>query len=303
MSSAPTSTRIWLPLAALLGLPSCSGIVANLAADALGGGNSFASDDDPELVREAIPFGLKTLESLIQSSPENPKLLLAASSGFTQYAYAFVQTEAEELEPIDLSRARQGFARSKKLFSRAYEYGMRGLEVRHAGFRAAFERDRKKALETTEKGDVPFLYWTAASLGGRISISKDDLTVVGRLPDVEALMVRALALDEAWGDGAIHELLISYESRSESMGGSLKRAKEHYERVLALTNGKKVAPLVTWAESVAISSQDRKLFDELLDKVLAFNVDEAPSFRLVNLIAQRRARFLKERAGDLFLEE
>jgi predicted anti-sigma-YlaC factor YlaD len=60
--------------------------------------------------------------------------------------------------------------------------------------------------------------------------------------------------------------------------------------------------LVSWAESVAIQKQDRKLFDELLDKVLAFDVDEEPLFRLVNLISQRRARFLKAHVDDYFLE-
>jgi hypothetical protein len=282
----------------------CSGLVVNYAADALGGGGgTFASDDDPELVRDATPFALKTIESLIQSSPDNSKLLLAAASGFTQYAYAFVQEDALELEPQDLARSRQGLARAKKLFARAFDYSLRGLEARHGGFRAAFEKERQAALAGLGKDDVPLLYWAAASLGARVSLSKDDMVAIGRLPDFEALLYRALALDEAFGDGAIHELLIGYESRSESMGGSLVRAKEHYERVLALTAGKKLAPRVTWAESVAVPAQDKKLFDALLDQVLAFNVDEAPSFRLANLIAQRRARFLKERAGDLFLEE
>ena len=38
--------------------------------DALAGtGSTFASDDDPELVGEAVPFGLKTMESLLAESP------------------------------------------------------------------------------------------------------------------------------------------------------------------------------------------------------------------------------------------
>ena len=36
----------------------------NIVGNALsGGGVVYASDDDPELIREAIPFGLKTFES------------------------------------------------------------------------------------------------------------------------------------------------------------------------------------------------------------------------------------------------
>ena len=132
----------------------------------------------------------------------------------------------------------------------------------------------------------------------------DDMAAIGRLNEVEALMGRALELDEGYGDGAIHEFYVNYDGcRSPAMGGSVARAKAHYERALALSNHKKVGPLVTWAEVVAVQVQDRRLFDELLAKALAFNVDDAPRFRLTNLIAQRRARFLKAHAQDLFIQE
>lgn len=296
-----------LLLACLLALPStgCSGLFANIAADALSGeGNAFRADDDPELIREAVPFGLKTMESLLESSPDNPKLLLAASSGFTQYAYAFVLEDADFLEPTDPAKAREMVARGKKLLRRAVGYGFRGLAVRHGGgFHEAFAKDRVAALKSFSKEDVGLLYWTGASLALLISRSKDDMKMIGRLPEVEAIMARALELDEAFGDGSVHEFYVTYDaSRSEQSGGGVKKARQHYDRVLALTNHKKVGPLVTWAEAVAVQAQDRKLFDELLDKALCFDVDEEPRFRLVNLIAQRRARFLKAQAGDLFLE-
>src|SRR5262245_23362409 len=57
----------------------------NRLGDALaGGGNTFASDDDPELVKAAVPFSLKLIESLLAESPSHPGLLLAATSGFVQ---------------------------------------------------------------------------------------------------------------------------------------------------------------------------------------------------------------------------
>jgi hypothetical protein len=294
-------------LAAALVAASCSGILANVAASALSGeGSSFRSDDDPELVKEAIPFGLKTMESVLESTPDHAKLLGSACAGFTQYAYAFVQQDAEELESTDPVRSRVGIARTKRLLHRAVNYGFHGLEVTWGpGFAAAFEKDRAAAVKKFDSKEVvPLLYWTAASLGALISLSKDDMKMVGRLPQVEALMKRALELDEDFSDGAIHEFYVTYDnSRSESNGGGIKRAKEHYDRVLAITGGKKIGVLVSWAEAVAVQNQDRKQFDQLLDQVLAFNVDEEPRFRLVNLIAQRRARFLKSRVGDLFLEE
>ena len=48
--------------------------VKKIAINALGnalseGTSSFGKDDDPELVRDAVPFALKTIEMLIDQSP------------------------------------------------------------------------------------------------------------------------------------------------------------------------------------------------------------------------------------------
>jgi predicted anti-sigma-YlaC factor YlaD len=299
------TVRFALCLAALASAPGCAGMVAGLAADALsGGGATYASDDDPELVKAALPFALKTLEGLLEGSPDNPDLLLQLASGFAQFAYAFVQPEAEALDATDPQAARRVFARAGRLYARARRYGLRGLEARHPGFSQAFERDREATLARLAPGDVPFLYWTAAAWTAQINVSKTDLALVADLPRAEALMARALALDEAFDQGAIHEFYVAYDGgRSEASGGSLERARAHRERAAELSGGEKLGPLVTWAELVAVQAQDRRLFDELLDRVLGFEADSAPRFRLANLLAQERARRLKARTGDLFLEE
>jgi predicted anti-sigma-YlaC factor YlaD len=72
---------------------------------------------------------------------------------------------------------------------------------------------------------------------------------------------------------------------------------------MELARGRKVSPLVTFAENVSVRRQDRKEFLELLDRALAFDARrEAPEYRLANLIAQRKARWLKGRVDELFVE-
>src|SRR5499427_7305551 len=74
-------------------------MAVNKVGDALaGGGSTFASDDDPELVKAAVPFSLKLIETLLAESPRHQGLLLAACSGFTQYSFAFVNQDADEKE-------------------------------------------------------------------------------------------------------------------------------------------------------------------------------------------------------------
>jgi len=267
-------------------------------------GATFSSDDDPDLIKAAAPFGLKLTESLLANNPRHLGLLTSAASGFTQYSYAFVQEEADEVEPQDFAAAEAMRARARRLYLRAQGYGMRGLEVKHPGFGKALLADPKAAIRTATKSDVPLLYWTAAAWASAISLSKDNPELVGQIPAMQALIDRALELDESWGNGAIHTFMISYEmSRSGAAGDPAERARKHFERAMALSKGTDTSPLVALAEAVTIQKQDVKEFESLLNQALAANPDANPDIRLLNTVMQRRARWLLSRQSELFLIE
>lgn len=278
-------------------------MAVNKLGDALaGGGTAFASDDDPELVKAAVPFSLKLMESLLAESPRHKGLLFASASGFTQYAYAFVQEDADELEEKDFAAAGEMKVRARRLYLRARNYGLRGLEVNHRGFETALREDPRKAVRAATAKDVPLLYWTTVSWAAAISVSKDNPDLIADLPKVEALIDRALELDEAFDHGAIHSFLISYEmSRQGAEGDPVARSRKHFERALELSGGQQAGPLVALAESVSIRKQDVAEFRSLLDRALAINADAKPECRLVNLVMQRHARWLLSRTDELFL--
>jgi predicted anti-sigma-YlaC factor YlaD len=277
----------------------------NKASDAVAqSGTAYASDDDPDLIKAAAPFGLKLTESLLAENPRHPGLLTSAASGFTQYAYAFVQEEADEVEPRDFAAAEALRARARRLYLRAQGYGLRGLEVKHPRFGKALLADPKTAARTAVKADVPLLYWTGAAWASAISLSKDNPELVGQIPAMEALMDRALELDESYGGGAIHTFMITYEmSRSGAAGDPAARARQQFERAMALANGTDASPLVALAEAVTIQKQDLPEFESLLNRALAINPDARPDKRLLNLVMQRRARWLLSRKSELFLIE
>ncbi len=294
-------------LAALALAPTgCS--LKKLAVNALGdalseSGATYASDDDPDLVREALPFALKLIESILEESPEHRGLLTAAASGFTQYAYAFVESEADRIEEEAFDRATEMRARAKRLYLRARNHGLHGLESAHEGISQALLTDPEGALRVASAEDVPLLYWTAASWGLAIATSKDDPELIADLPVVEAMIRRALELDEEYDHGALHEFMISLEGgRSEASGGSEERARRHFERALALSQGERASPFVTFAESVSVGNQDREEFVTLMSRALAVDPDARPEWRLSNLVTQRRARWLLENLDLLFLE-
>ena len=221
-------------------------MAVNRVGDALAsGGSTFTSDDDPDLVGRAIPFSLKLMESLLAESPRHKGLLLASASGFTQYAYVFVQLKADEAEPVDLSEATALRARARRLYLRARGYALRGLALEHPDIEQALRRDPAAAVAAMKKQDVPLMYWTAASWGAAISLSKDNPDLVADQPAVQALIDRALELDEAWNQGSIHSFLIGYESsRIGGEGDPAERARRHFDRAMELSKGELASPLV-----------------------------------------------------------
>jgi len=153
-----------------------------------------------------------------------------------------------------------------------------------------------------KSSDVPLLYWTAAAWGSAISVSKDNPDLVGDQLIVEALIDRAFALDPDFDSGAIHEFLISYELARQASGDPVARARTHFDRQLALTNGQQAGLFVSFAEAVSVQKQDRAEFESLLKRALRVDPDGRPEWRLQNLVMQRRARWLLAREDDLFVK-
>ncbi len=307
MSTKLRLDAAFMVMIAVLGLAASGCSVRKIAVKQLGealakSGTAFASDNDPELVKDALPFSLKLIETLLAENPRHRGLLLAACSGFTQYAYAFVKQEADETEPQDFALALAMRARARGLFLRARDYGLRGLETTHPGFDTALNKDPLSAVQSAKAADVPLLYWTAASWGMAITLSKNKPAQIADQPTMEALIDRALELNESFDEGAIHSFLISYEpGRQGAEGDPLERARRHFERAMELSGGFQAGPLVALAESVSIARQDRREFQSLLERALSVDVNARPKYRLANLITQRRARWLLSRIDELFL--
>lgn len=294
--------QLLLVAVASVSLTGCLRSIASSAlADALSSGSTLGRDDDPELVRDAAPFGLKTMESVLDAQPQHLGLLTSLSSGFAQYAYAFVQQDADQAELDGHSaEAQKSKVRAKKLYLRARDYGLRGLEASVPGLAAKLRsvQGLTEACQRLKKEDLPLVYWTAASWALAISTGKDDMSLVAQLPVPEALMRRALELDEAWGQGAVHEFWVSFEAARP--GGTEAAARAHLERAVELAKGTHLGVWVSWAEGPLVAAQRRAEFQAVLEKVLAADADASADDRLANTIAQRRARLLLAHADDLF---
>jgi predicted anti-sigma-YlaC factor YlaD len=276
--------------------------VNSVANSIASGGDVFSRDDDPELIRAAIPFGLKTMESLLEVVPDNRNLLLAACQGYTQYAYAFVQLDADLIEPTSYEEATRLRDRALKLFVRGRNFGLRALELKHKGITRMLQSRPDSAARLLGAKEVPMIFWTAAAWGSAINLGKDRPDLAADIDAVKALITRGLALNEHFDRGAFHEAMIVMESLPPAMGGSPQRARQHFERAVALSEGSRPGPFVTLAQSVSVASQNRREFRELLGKALEVDPEKHPSDRLETLVIQRKARALLAREDELFLD-
>ena len=288
-----------------MSLTACSiqKLAINSIGDVLASGTSvFESDNDPMLVAQALPFSLKLIESLLQQQPEHGGLLLAAASGYVSYSYAFVSQEAERLSLDDIDAARIQRLRARNLFLRAHEYASRALSVEYPEIGVAMEDDFELALPVIVRHsdrDIELLYWNAAALGLAISVSRNEPRLLARLPEVEAMLARALELDEAWNQGALHEFAINIAGVSDLSQNDLER---HYGRALELSQGQRASLYVAYALADAVPRQDRAAFTDLMSKALAVNIDAQPELRLANVIAQQRAQWLLANDDEFFLD-
>jgi len=288
----------------LTGLTGCSSLAYRGLADGLAsGGGVYASDDDIEFIGQASPFGLKTMETVLARLPEHRPLARTVASGYVQYAYVYLQLQADEIEDQDVAKAYELRARARHMYLRARDTGLRALDLPPATTLLSDGTPLTAVLSRAEKDDAGLLYYTALAWLAAISQGKDDAQLIAGLPQAEALLDRAYALDPDYEEGGLEGFLVGYDMGRPGAGPAAEqRAREHYARSIALSHGRRVAPFVTLAESVSIPTRNRQEFKSLLDQALAIDTDARPDWRLANLVMQRRARWLLGRVELYFPE-
>lgn len=255
----------------------------------------IAGEDDLQLAREASAFYLKFSESVLKETPDHLKLAEVVSAGFTQYAYAFVALDAEKMDAKSPKEAAAMRERAARLYARAHKHAMTALERSEAGFSASLRQSNIQKNPHLTHDQVPLAYWAAASLGGWISMSKDDPDLVADLPLSIKLAELAWQADPTYGQGALASLMGTLESAR--VGGSRQKAASYFEQAITLSNGQEAGPYVAKAESVALPAEDRKQFELLLRQALDISKQHRS---LQNEVMRERAQWLLSSVEDLF---
>ena len=115
------------------------------------------------------------------------------------------------------------------------------------------------------------------------------------------LMEWILERDESYYYASPHVFLGTYRAAVPPMlGGEPERAREHFDRALALTGRRALMVQVQMARYYARQIFDRELYDSLLEEVLSSPIDAIPELTLQNSAAQRLAQTLLLEADEYF---
>jgi len=288
--------------------PSCSinKLAMNMVADALTGDGSsdvFTGDPDPKLVADAIPFAIKLYESLLSATPDHQGLMLTTGSLFIMYANAFVQESAEMLPRSEWEAREAALVRSKQMYLRGYEILYNALEKKFPGFKKATvdKGTIQPLLNKCKKQDVSLLYWAVAGGLSAYSIDVLDYRLSANIPQWSAMIQRAYELDPNYNTAALDEFFILYyASLPELLGGNRERAEQHYKLAIEKTGGNSASAYVSYAQSICVPAQDYNAYKDCLEKALAIDPNLNTSTRLVNILTQKKARWLLDNAWVYF---
>lgn len=268
-------------------MSGCTALVSSKLTDDLS--HAILNQDDPETVREGAPAYLLLIDGLIEGSPRNAEMLKTGAKLYATYAAVFVE---------DTERA-------KRLAAKAYAYAQRQLCIKQPALcdiRQQPYDDFKKSLIQFELADVPELYTYATAWAVWIQTRSSDWQALAELPKVEAMLERVVALDENYEQGQSHVYLgIIGSALPANMGGKPEQGRKHFERAIALSQGRNLIAKVEYARHYARLVFDKALHDRLLQEVMAAD-PVVPGFTLSNTLAQQGAKRLLESSADYFLD-
>lgn len=275
-------------VAGSLFLGGCASLVSNVAgglADNLSA--AILNQDDPETVRIGMPSYLLLLDSFVEGDPDDPATLASAASLYASYGAVF----ADDPE------------RASRLTNRARNYALRAVCAEYApacGWPGLNYDDFVATLHGLGRRNAHSVYVYSFATLAFLRAHRSDWNALAELPQAEALLRRYLEIGAGDGESSAHAYLgILLTLRPPSLGGKPDEAREHFEKAIALTNGRDLGVKVEYAKSYAKLLYDRELHDRLVGEVLAASPYEE-GLTLMNVLAQDEARKLQAEADDYF---
>ncbi|MBN1601161.1 MAG: hypothetical protein JW915_06105 [Chitinispirillaceae bacterium] len=283
---------------------SLSGMATRKITDTLANssGGSFTSDDDPELIADALPFTIKLYESLIEKDSTNPALYLATSKLICLYSQYFISAPLDTIsDPLQKKAIGK---RAKKLFLRSREYALKSLDIKIPGIKKAILSESiDSSLKKITAADTTALFWTSVAWLGAIGADRSDFSLAMGIKKPLSIARKVIEINPTFYQGMAHELLgIVSVNIPKSLGGGLDTAAYYFQKALELCDSSRASAFVLYATNVAQKKNDRSHYIYLLQKASSISVESYPQLRLQNTLYQQKTRTLIANVNSVFPE-
>lgn len=278
----------WFVFACVYCCTGCAIVVESITEDlAANLSNAILDNSDIAVVRDGAPAYLILIDGLLEQSPDSVSLLAQAATLNSAYASAFV---------VEPERARVMAQKALDLAAKAVCLDIdEGCDLATMPY-----REFEGWVADLDKRDVPLAFGLGVSWAGWIQANSDDFNAIAELARVKALMSRMIELNEAYEFAGPHFYMGLFETfLPPSFGGKPELGRYHFERAIALSEGRHLLTKVAFAERYGRLVFDRDLHDELLREVIEAQVDQ-PGLTLMNTIAKQQAQELLDSADDYF---
>ena len=254
--------------------------------------------DHPKVVSLYFEKKIKSLERKKSLSPKQKRLLLKTK---VEYGFGVLLEESDRILDYDYNLGVKKSQEAYIVFSDAIKVGNSILIISYPKLDSWLSGKINLQFKIN---DVSDLYWLAAAYGGAIKSSRGNPFDIVKLPVVKKLLMTAIALDPKWGKGALYSAMMSYtSSRPDLFGDALiDSVSSFYAKALIASDSLDASLFVSYAELIDKKFQDRDAFEQKLDLALNMDVEKDKDFRLSNIIAQERAKWLLSKTDEFFFE-
>ena len=243
---------------------------------------SMLNHDDPGTIVSGMPAYLILLDSMLESQPDDPKLLMATSRLYSTYAGAIADDHPK---------------RAKRLSERARKYAAKVLCQKHPGVcsKAVGPFDKfKPQVDRIGPGDIEELYTYGVAWAGWLQARPGDWEAIAEAPKIEHIFQHLVNMKENYDTGRAQLYLGVMRCQIPAkLGGKPETARKHFEKAIKYANNRDLIMQVMFARYYARLVYKQELHDKLLKDVLEAD-PKAKDLTLSNVLAQQQAAKLKE---------
>jgi len=271
-----------------IGLSGCASLMSSAAsglADSIS--DSVLNQDDPETAKAALPTFMVLIDGFIKDHPEDPEILSSGAMLYASYGAIFADDDV----------------RASRLTTRARGYALKAMCVSYVPA-CSWPDDTYEEFVESLKGVGPKQSETLYTYGfaslAFLRAHSSDWNSLAELPQITELFNHYMNISGDEVNGAVYTYMgILLTLRPPALGGEPEKAREYFEKGIALTDGKDLSAKVEFARGYAKLLYERELHDRLLNEVMEADPYQ-DGFTLSNVLAQEQAAVLLAEADDYF---